>query len=512
MESFEISGGEKPLQTNPEQKPATLTSAMDPARCVDQARKSLIIIPVAFYIICTIIASLRLQLIARTSRSEVPLTPSLLENVQYINTQGYITDLVLIKPGDVCPDGFNIEPIGYWAGTNEGCKSNLTQTILPKEFCGPEDTKIEAADRQYFSTWRNTQICTKELPRSALSYRMEATCGEGKKNCSDRYCIPKDSKCPISWVSKDSAKNPDPYKNNPDVDLSLTITEWEPGQRYEFVYSPSFSYLLTGFEISYARLSCWDYFVIDGTKEANEGRDRTAYPLEKAQPRKQGCGGYAFRSDLKPLDKIDELDFYNQNKFSGTMSKLPSFASYLPGQKVYLQARFAPLTWVGECWDIDFSKISSIKSQLHWFDKYGPIFYYSGGALIFGMLLMLGFNLFKWIQLGKEMFYHVMVYLINFYFTLLLVGYFLFESLIIFGYRWWLVHGSNYLRSIDGCFLDVNIRKMMNDLEKFIETEYLHGFINETAIMAGLTLGFGTAVLIIYIRLGKVKHYSIVSS
>lgn len=517
MDTFEISTGseQKPLQaTHNDSKIFKIAErlGMDPNKLADHVRVTLTILPVAFYIFAIIISGLRLKLISQAGDSTAPLSTTLLETIQYINQQGWIYDIYTIKGDGKCKSGYELGEVGQWLGSQGGCLKFGKGSFAFQKDCNEADTRISATPKMNLYNWKNTRFCVKRIPRNDVKYRMTKTCGNGMTECAGRYCIPDKFKCPISWIKTEAKNFWDPYKaqKDPDSQLVYSIEDWVPGKNLNFIYSKNIEYVLNGFEITYAKRDCWDMNDIDGSKEANNGKERTVYPLLNAQPRNDKCGGYSFRSDLIEIDSMDEYEFYRQNKEAIPIDRLTRLSSYSAGQKVYLQARFAPYTMPTDgCWDIDFGTVGSAKSRLEWFKHYSWFFYYIGGALSFTISLFLIYNVVKAVQYGKRVVYYAGVYLANMYFSMLLLGYFLFESLVIFGYRLWLISASNYLRQVDGCFLDRNIRNMMRDMEKYIDQEYLHKFLDDTAILMGICLIIGTVVVFCFVVLSKLRHYSI---
>ena len=227
-----------------------------------------------------------------------------------------IIDIELRNGDQNCTKGYEEVVLSTWKGTKRGCYN--ASGVVPKLSDGncPSDctdcSQVAEIGEQNITIWNEQKLCISRA-KDAL-YALN--CPSGYRKCDRGVCI-NEPMCPISFLTyvKEQKVNADDFIKIGDGYLALARGTNKSA--------------LINIKISVgAPFSCFD------------GK---SWPLRKssedyslALQNNGGCGEFGF--DLQTYEIMDtlEIDLYNQQDWSKSISDLPLFSETLQEEKAYL--------------------------------------------------------------------------------------------------------------------------------------------------------------------------------
>ena len=161
-----------------------ITRGMKPAIVKKRSSSALIAIPLVFFLFVSILCYLQIRIASSPSFSEYSILQGVLKNVlesSCINSP--IVSLRAITSGETCPPDHHLTPVGYWAGTQDGCYE-LDSGQIRKEDCHSPSREIPAISAKPMMLWKGYQLCVQQLLNYTVPLNYDpGACPEDTKFC-----------------------------------------------------------------------------------------------------------------------------------------------------------------------------------------------------------------------------------------------------------------------------------------------------------------------------------------
>lgn len=223
-----------------------------------------------------------------------------------------IQDLIITRNGD-CPQGYNIEMLATWPGSNAGCIDDDTHEVTSK--CDTIEIE-EISLKSITHWWTGYQFCVKRNNNYLFGYQV--SCPPEYKKCAENLCVLNDELCPLTSIT---------LQNNTDSTPNSTFIVYDYNKYFKLVREYNASPIIS-IQAAFYGLPCY--------ADTRYPEGANYFPLISL---KIGCGKYGqdFSNDI--IETTKENVLYNFNGFDDVFTLLPGYKDFVRANNASLIAR-----------------------------------------------------------------------------------------------------------------------------------------------------------------------------
>jgi len=306
---------------------------------------------------------------------------------------------IALAISSACPPGFEkVSNLGYWAGTNQGCKAEggwVQNNTCSK---GSENTAIPGTRAQNLSLWEDHTFCI-QRPKTLYYLGAETKCKAGYTKCSFDSCIDASvESCPI--ISLELVVDSEITEEASEEETEEGAEEIDFGNSRKLVLKRGTEQNASTF-ITSLRATLYNSSCIN-PNETPLPETKPAYELSLAK--NPGCYPFGSTENRDELDSMEARTYLEYNGISSsTIEKLPNFAEYLENESAYLSGmkKYAQKD-IAECRAVTIADISRCRSLEEEFisDSWPVVILL--GLVTLGLIVSIALEIFIRVKAAEE--------------------------------------------------------------------------------------------------------------
>lgn len=425
---------------------------------------------------------------------------------------------IALATDSACPSDYQkVTNLGYWAGTNQGCKSEAGWVQNGTCTKGSDGQNVAGTRALNLSLWEGQTFCI-QRPKTLYYISLANECKPGHTKCSFDSCIDASvDSCPITSLK--IVKNSEPTKEETEEETGEVTEEVIEEVTEEIAFDEERKLVIKRSSeedasnfVTQLKATLYNSSCINPRKTPLPD---SLPPYELSLQTSPGCYPYGSTENRDVLESVAASEFLQSNGIgSATIERLPMFADYLQGQSAYLTGikKYATID-VTECKTVTMEDISRCRSiEEDFISASWPIAILLG-LVTLGLIATIAFEVLIRVKAAEEQ--RILLRLVS-YLNIGLLGFLFFlyfvNGLIALNARSDFNPQFYYLKAIRNqkCFIPQEMNNMMSRFVDEISADiYVIFALDLTLLVLGVggMAMIGLLVLIDIMDLKKDKGY-----